>query len=206
MFWFANAFMAMSNMETDFDDNMTITAHTVTYTPDRIANSYVSDLTNEVAAGLGYATGGVNVGAVTRTKTAANSWTVQRAASTAYALGDVVRPAAANGFIYRATSAGSTAAGLPTYPTIMGQTVVDGGVTWECYGIGIVVWTWTTPPSWATATFVYRSLVLSDRTTGVAATEALIAVSTYASDQTASGTTYTINAHPSLGILHVAIQ
>lgn len=206
MFWFANAFMAMSNMETDFDDNMTITAHTVTYTPDRIANSYVSDLSNEVAAGLGYATGGVNVGAVTRTKTTANSWTVQRAASTAYALGDVVRPAAANGFIYRATSAGSTAAGLPTYPTIMGQTVVDGGVTWECYGIGIVVWTWTTPPSWATATFVYRSLVLSDRTTGVAATEALIAVSTYASDQTASGTTYTINAHASLGILHVAIQ
>lgn len=206
MFWYAPAFKAMSNVETDFDDNMTITAHTSTYVPDRIANAYVSDLSNEVAAGLGYATGGVNVGAVTRVATAANSWSVQRAASTAYALGDVVRPAAANGFIYRATTAGTTAAGLPTYPTVLGQTVVDGGVTWECYGIGIVVWNWTTPPSWSNPTFVFRSLVLSDRTTGVAATEALIAVTTYASDQTASGTTYTINAHASLGILHVAIQ
>lgn len=206
MFWFANAFMAMSNMESDFDDNMTVTAHTNTYVPDRMANSYVSDLTNEVAAGLGYATGGVNVGAVTRTKTTANSWSVQRAASTAYALGDVVRPASANGFIYRATTAGTTGASLPTYPTVLGQTVADGGVTWECYGVGIVVWTWTTPPSWSSATFVFRHLVLSDRTPGTAATQPLIAISTYASDQTASGTTFTINAHASLGILHVAIQ
>jgi hypothetical protein len=206
MQWYANAFMAMSNMETDFDDNMQVTAHTVTYVPDRILNSYVSDLTNEVAAGLGYATGGVNVGAVTRTKTAANSWSVQRAASTAYALGDVVRPVSTNGFIYRATTAGTTGASLPTYPTVLGQTVVDGGVTWECYGVGIVVWTWTTPPSWSAATFVFRSLVLSDRTTGVAGTSPLIAVSTYASDQTASGSTFTVNAHASLGILHVALQ
>lgn len=206
MFWYANAFMAMSNMESDFDDNMTVTAHTVTYTPDRIANSYVSDLTNEVAASLGYTTGGVVVGAVTRVKTAANSWTVQRANSTVYALGDVVRPVSTNGFIYRATTAGTTGASIPTYPTVLGQTVVDGGVTWECYGIGIVVWTWTTPPSWTSATFVFRSLVLSDRTPGTAATQPLIAMSTYAADQTASGTTFTINAHPSLGILHVAIQ
>lgn len=205
MFWFANAQMAMSNLETDFDDNMQVTAHTVTYTPDRNANSYVSDLTNEVAAGLGYATGGVNVGAVTRTKTAANSWSVQRAASTPYALGDVVRPVAANGFLYRATTAGTSAAGLPTYPTVLGQTVVDGGVTWTCYATGIVVWTWTTPPSWSSATFVFRHLVLSDRTPGTAATQPLIAISTYASDQTASGTTFTINAHASLGILHTAI-
>jgi len=200
MFWFAGG-VAPSTVNT-----MTVTAHTVTYVPDRIANAFVSDLSNEVAAGLGYSTGGVSVGVLTKTKTTANSWTVQRAASTAYALGDVVRPAAANGFIYRATSAGTTAAGLPTYPTVMGQTVADGGVTWECYGVGIEVWTWATAPSWASATFVFRSLVLSDRTTGVAATEPLIGVSTYASDQTASGTTFTINQHPSLGVLHVAIQ
>jgi hypothetical protein len=83
---------------------------------------------------------------------------------------------------------------------------VDGGVTWTCYGTGIVVWTWTTPPSWSSATFVFRHLVLSDRTLGTAATQALIAISTYGSDQTASGTTFTINAHATLGILHTAIQ
>jgi hypothetical protein len=200
MFWYASGLVPSTT------NTMTVTAHTVTYTPDRIANAFVSDLSNEVAAGLGYATGGVSVGTLTKTKTTANSWTVQRAGSTAYLLGDVVRPAAANGFIYRATTAGTTAAGLPTYPTVLGQTVVDGGVTWECYGVGIVVWTWATAPSWTSATFVFRSLVLSDRTTGVAATEPLIAVTTYASDQTASGTTFTINQHASLGILHVAIQ
>jgi len=200
MFWYAGGVSPSTT------NTMTVTAHTVTYTPDRIANAFVSDLSNEVAAGLGYATGGVSVGALTKTKTAANSWTVQRAGSTAYLLGDVVRPVATNGFIYRATTAGTTAAGLPTYPTVLGQTVVDGGVTWVCYGIRIEVWTWATAPSWSSATFVFRSLVLSDRTTGVAATEPLIGVTTYASDQTASGTTFTINQHASLGVLHVAIQ
>lgn len=200
MFWYAGGLVPSTT------NTLTVTAHTVTYVPDRIANAFVSDLSNEVAAGAGYSTGGVSVGVLTKTKTTANSWTVQRAASTAYALGDVVRPVSANGFIYRATTAGSSAAGLPTYPTVLGQTVVDGGVTWECYGVGILVWTWATAPSWSSATFVFRSLVLSDRTSGVAATEPLIAVTTYASDQTASGSTFTINQHPSLGVLHVAIQ
>lgn len=200
MFWYAGGITPSAV------NSMTVTAHTVTYTPDRIANAFVSDLSNEVAAGAGYATGGVSVGVLTKTKTAANSWSVQRANSTAYALGDVVRPVSTNGFIYRATSAGTSGGSIPTYPTVMGQTVADGGVTWECYGIGIEVWTWATPPSWSSATFVFRSLVLSDRTSGVAATEPLIGVTTYASDQTASGTTFTINQHPSLGVLHIAIQ
>lgn len=200
MFWYAGGLTPSTS------NTLTVTAHTVTYVPDRVVNAFVSDLTNEVAAGLGYSTGGVSVGVLTKTKTAANSWSVQRAATTAYAVGDVVRPVATNGFIYRATTAGTTGAGLPTYPTVLGQTVVDGTVTWECYGVGILVWTWATAPSWASATFVFRSLVLSDRTTGVAATEPLVGVSTYASDQTASGTTFTINAHPALGVLHVALQ
>lgn len=196
MFWYAGGVVPSTV------NSMTVTAHTVTYTPDRVANAFVSDLSNEVAAGAGYATGGVSVGVLTKTKTAANSWSVQRAASTAYAVGDVVRPVSANGFLYKATTAGTTAAGLPTYPTVLGQTVVDGGVTWVCAGTSILVWTWATPPSWTSATFVFRSLVLSDRTTGVAATSPLIGVSTYGSDQTAAGTTFTINQHPSLGVLH----
>lgn len=200
MFWYAGGLVPSTT------NTLIVTAHTVTYVPDRVVNAFVSDLSNEVAAGAGYATGGVSVGVLTKVKTTANSWSVQRAASTAYALGDVVRPAAANGFIYRATTAGTTGAGLPTYPTVLGQTVVDSGVTWECYGVGILVWTWATAPVWTSATFVFRSLVLSDRTTGVAATSPLIGVSTYASDQTASGTTFTVNQHASLGVLHVALQ
>lgn len=53
--------------------------------------------------------------------------------STAYAtVGHTVRPTVANGFLYRVKVAGTTSATEPTWPTALGDTVVDGGVTWEC--------------------------------------------------------------------------
>jgi len=51
-------------------------------------------------------------------------------ASTAYAVDDTVRPTTANGFYYRCSVAGTTAGAEPTFPTTLGATVVDGGVTW----------------------------------------------------------------------------
>jgi len=54
-------------------------------------------------------------------------------ATTNYALGDAVRPVARNGYVYEATAdAGSSAAAEPTWPTVAGQTVADGGITWTC--------------------------------------------------------------------------
>ena len=207
MQWYANALAKAVNMETDFDDNMTWTLHTPTYALDRFAHSYVSDLTNELTTGGGYTAGGTTAGAVTRTVTAANSWTPQRAASTAYNVGDVVRPVAANGFLYRATNSGTTAAGLPTYPTTIGQTVVDGSVTWENYGIGIIVLAATTAASWALATFTNaRYLVLSDRTAGAAAAQPLIGVTDFGSGQNGGGGTFAVNPqNANLGILHIPI-
>lgn len=53
------------------------------------------------------------------------------ASSTAYALGDVVRPSTRNGFVYEATGAGTSGGTEPVlWPVVAGQTVVDGGVTW----------------------------------------------------------------------------
>lgn len=55
------------------------------------------------------------------------------AASTAYALGDFVRPTSiADGslFVYECTVAGTSGTTEPTWPTVDGQTVVDGSVTW----------------------------------------------------------------------------
>jgi hypothetical protein len=50
---------------------------------------------------------------------------------TSYALGDLVIPSAGNnGYRYRATVAGTSASGEPAFPTILGATVGDGGVTW----------------------------------------------------------------------------
>jgi flagellar hook-associated protein 1 FlgK len=53
----------------------------------------------------------------------------------AYVLGDTIRPVPSNGYVYEATTvAGNTGAAQPTWPTTVGGTVVDGGVTWTCVG------------------------------------------------------------------------
>lgn len=54
------------------------------------------------------------------------------AASTAYSLGAVRTPTTPNGYVYTVTTAGTSAATEPTWPTTIGATVVDGGVTWTC--------------------------------------------------------------------------
>jgi hypothetical protein len=204
---YTKALTQMVNAETDFDDGMTFTLHTSSYALARTADDYVNDLTNELATANGYTVGGIPAGVVSRTHTVANSWGVSRAASTAYVVGDVVRPASANGFLYRATNSGSTAAGLPTYPTVLGQTVVDSGVTWECYGIAITVFTSANAATWAafSATGI-RYLVLSDRTAGTAATQPLIAVSDFGTDQAGTGQSWTVTPHAALGWFHFIHQ
>lgn len=205
---YTNLMRLMANAETDFDDGCVFTLHTSAYALARMANQYVSDLTSELATAGGYTVGGIPAGVVARTHTVANSWATTRAASQAYTVGDVVRPVAANTFLYRATTSGTTAVGLPAYPTILGQTVVDGGVTWECYGISITVVTSANPPSWAspfTATGI-RYVVLSDRTTAVAATSPLLAVADLGADSAGTGSTWAITPHPTLGLFHFIHQ
>ena len=54
---------------------------------------------------------------------------------TAFAVDDVVVPTTSNGYRYAATVAGSShASSEPTWPTTVGDTVVDNGVTWENIG------------------------------------------------------------------------
>lgn len=195
----------MANAETDFDDGMTWTLHASGYALNRMTDAYANLATNELGTAGGYTAGGISAGVVSRTTTVANSWAVQRAASTAYNAGDVVRPATGNGFLYKATTAGTTAAGLPTYPTVLGQTVVDGGVTWTCYGLAITVFTAANAPTWTLASTVttIRYLVLADRTTGVASTSPLVAVTDFVTDQSGTNATWTVTPHAALGFFHV---
>ena len=51
-------------------------------------------------------------------------------ASTVMSLNDLRRTTAKNGYRYKVTVAGTTAATEPTWPTSVGATVVDGTVTW----------------------------------------------------------------------------
>ena len=54
-------------------------------------------------------------------------------ASTAYTLNNECIPdASQNGDTYRVTVAGTSSGGEPTWTTTLGNTVVDGAVTWEC--------------------------------------------------------------------------
>lgn len=55
--------------------------------------------------------------------------TIQR--STEYTLGNC-NDYALNGFIYRLITAGTTAATAPTYSTNLGDTITDGGATFQC--------------------------------------------------------------------------
>ena len=55
------------------------------------------------------------------------------ARSTAYTVGQVVRPPTANGFMYRCSVAGTTAASAPTYGTTEGGNTVDGTATFVAH-------------------------------------------------------------------------
>jgi len=57
-----------------------------------------------------------------------NSWV----GSTAYSLGNFVRPTSENGYHYECTTAGTSGTSQPTWPTTPGQTVNDGTVVWTC--------------------------------------------------------------------------
>lgn len=198
---YASAVLAGFNGELDTDVSAwTWTLHGSGYAPDRVNHDYVNDLTSELATGAGYTVGGV-VATASRTKTAANSWGTARAASTAYTLGTVVRPAATNGFLYRAVVAGTTGSGTPTYPTVVGTTVTDGSVTWECVGAAITVIT-TAAPVWAAASFAgARYAVLSYRNAGTAATQPLIAYADFVTDRAGQSGTFTVNPPPQ-GCVH----
>lgn len=59
--------------------------------------------------------------------------------TTTYALGDTVIPTVPNGRFYKAIAAGDSAVGEPVFPTLVGDTVIDGTVTWEDQGLIVQV-------------------------------------------------------------------
>ena len=57
------------------------------------------------------------------------------ASATNYSLGDRRIPTVSNGYYYEVSAdAGSSGATEPTWPTTLGDTVVDSGITWICRG------------------------------------------------------------------------
>lgn len=153
---------------------------------------HYSDVTNEVANGSGYTTGGVTLGTKTHVQTVANSWGTTWAATNTQNVGDIIRPTAGNGFIYICVVAGSTGSGQPTWPTVPGQTVTDSGVTWSCLGESVTVWS-SAPASWSSATFSASYAVIYDAQTGTASTEPLIALVNFGGTVSPIASTLTVS-------------
>lgn len=185
---YASAFLSLLNKEADLDsDSLKATLHTATYTPSVAADRYVSALSNELSTASGYTAGGATVTG-SFALTAANSWASTAATSTAYTVGQIRRPSAGNGFLYRCVVAGTSGGSAPTWPTVVGTTVADGSVTWLNVGVALVVLDLADATLWTSfSAGPYRYLVVSDRTPGTAATQPLIGFFDFGSNQTGGG-------------------
>jgi hypothetical protein len=190
----------------DFDSNSyKVTLHTSTYTPS-VDHNFQDDLTNELTTTGGYTAGGWTVTNPAITHTLANSWATAAATTTAYTLGQVVRPSAGNTYAYRCVVAGTSGGAAPTWPTVVGTTVTDGTVTWLNIGTAVLKFDMD-DPTWSTFTAgPFRTAVLANTTPGTAATNPLIAAFTFASDQTGGGGTFTINVDSASGVFTIGVS
>lgn len=184
--FYANFFKSLLNKELDFDtDVIKCMLCTASHTPNVATHQYKSSVTNEVAASGSYAAGGVTLGSATVVVTAANSWATQRANATAYDVGVVVRPATGNGFLYQASVAGTSGGSVPTFPTVIGATVADGGVTWTCLGRAAIVLD-ANDIAITGATITARYGVIYDSSPASDATRPLIALIDFGADMSST--------------------
>lgn len=105
-------------------------------TPALGTNEFFDDLDgDEVANGNGYTTGGATLGSKTVT-TIDDASVTAWAGSTAYVVGDIVRPTSADGHIYRCVVAGTSHSVEPTWVTTYGRETAEtsGSVVWANFG------------------------------------------------------------------------
>ena len=198
--------LAVFNKEIDWAaDTIKVTLHTNSYTPNYDTHDYQNVLSNELSTAGGYTAGGATLASCTQTYTAADSWGTARANSTAYVVGDLVRPATGNGYLYRCSVAGTSHSSAPTFPTVVGQDVTEGGgtVQWTCVGSGVVVFD-AADTSWAAATFTARRAVIADTTPAAAASNPLICCIDFGEDKSPSAGTFQIT-YDADGIFYIPI-
>lgn len=147
-----------------------------------LTTTLFSSLSGEIS-GTGYTAGGAALTSITVTETEANSWGTAWAAAT-WAAGAVVIPTTPNGFLYIAPAGGTSTGSVPTFPTIVGETVTDSGsVIWANIGEDITVFS-SASVSWTSSTLSASWAVVYDATSGVN----IAAISFGATDSDSSGT------------------
>ena len=115
----------------------------------------------------------------------------------------MVRPTTGNGYLYAATGAGTNGASEPTWPTTVGATVTDGGVTWTNIGRAIIVFD-AADVSWASSTITARYGVIYDRTPASDATRPLFALIDFDSAVSSTNAAFTVQ-FPAQGITYIAV-
>lgn len=172
-------------------DTMKAALLAAAYTPNLDTHEVFSDLTNEVT-GTGYSAGGVTLGSKTITYTAANSWGTQWAASTAFAVGDIVRPTSGNGHLFRCTVAGTSHTVEPTWVTTSGRETAEGAgtVKWAEIGRGVLQIDFA-DPSWTSATISGIRYMAIYRSTGTGSTSPLFWLVDFGADQAVTNGTFT---------------
>ncbi len=184
--WRANLpamFMPSSGGINWASDTINCALYTSTWTPTPdVATGYSS--TNELATGSGYTQGGVALGSKTSSYTAANSYGQTWAASTAYNIGDIVRPTAGNGHLYQCAIAGTSGGSQPTWPTTRGGSVTDGGVTWVECGYGVLSISAASPSWTVTAALSFRYAAFYDATATLPVAKPFILVVDFGATQT----------------------
>lgn len=183
-------------------DTIKIALLTSSYTPNLDTHDFFDDITNEVANGNGYTTGGATLGTKAASYVAAASATA-RQNSTAYTLGQLVRPSTANGYVYQCVVAGTSGGSAPTYPTVIGTTVTDGGVTWLCVGRGYIMFD-AADPSWANATITARYAVIYDDTPATNGAKPLLWLIDFEANVSSTNGTYQITFDAN-GIGYIAV-
>lgn len=187
----------------DFDsDTLKVSLLTSSYTPDLDAHDFFDDVSAYEVSGTGYTTGGASLANASVTATAANSWAAAWSTATSYTLNYLVRPTTGNGYLYRAVAAGTSGGSEPTWPTTVGTTVVDSGVTWLNVGRAVVVLD-ADDVAWASSTITARYAAIY-KSTGTAGTSRLIYLADFAGDIVSTAGTFTVQWSEQ-GINHQAI-
>lgn len=181
-----------------------VALHLVAYTPNTETDEFQSVLGNEHAAAGTYVAGGIALTTIAEAiidDAAVTAWT----ATTAYLVGDIVRPTVADGFIQRCIVAGTSSG---TEPASWGQTVgldtIDATVTWENVGTQYVRLDGT-DIQWAASTITDArfAVVYVDGTDGVG--DFVIGFVDFGQDESSVAGDFDINWHLT-GILHAFIS
>ena len=107
-------------------------------------------------------------------------------------MGTIVIPTSPNGYLYQAAaSTASTGSVQPTWPTVVGETVVDGGVIWTNLGESITEFG-SAAVTWSNSTITAAYGVLYDSTPATQATQPLIALLNFGGNQSSSSGPFTL--------------